>query len=113
LSDDAIAATKQRHNLCFTRRLVATSRDAVAPSYLRSRVLHDVPLPRVSLSPAGADGIEEKDRSMLAFLLGMAGPENTGMPRDVFRVVVDFLMPTWDPLRRENTGAALIVPPTK
>ena len=48
------------------RRLVTISRNAVAPSYLQSRVLHDVPLPRVSLSPAGSDGIEEKDRSMLA-----------------------------------------------
>ena len=82
------------------RRLVTTN--AVVPSYLQSRVLHDVPLPRVSLSPAGS-GIEEKDRSLLAFLLGMAGPENTGMPRDVFRVLLDFLMPTWDPLRREKT----------
>ena len=85
------------------RRLVTISRNAVAPSYLRSRVLHDVPLPRVELMPAGSDGIEETDRSMLASLLGMGG---AGMPRDVFRVVLDLLMPTWDPLRREKTGAA-------
>jgi len=91
------------------RRLVTTSRNTVAPSYIRSRVLHDLPLPCVELTPAGSDGIEEKDRSMLAFLLGIdGGPENTGMPRDVFRVVLDLLMawPSWDPLRREKTVAA-------
>jgi len=27
------------------------------------------------------------------------------MPRDVFRVVMDLLMPTWDPLGRKNAGA--------
>ena len=44
---------------------------------------------------------------MLAFLLGIdGGPENTGMPRDVFRVVLDLVMPSWDPLRREKTVAA-------
>jgi len=45
-------------------------------------------------------------RSMLAFLFGMdGGPENMGMPRDVLRVVVDLLMPTWDPLRRKHDDA--------
>jgi len=85
------------------RRLVAVSRSRVPPSYLRSRVLHGLPFPYVALMPARSNEIEEKDRSMLAFLLGMGGgPDNTGMPRDVFRVVLDF--PTWDPLRREKTG---------
>ena len=37
----------------------------------------------------------------MAFLLGVEGGlKNEGMPRDVFRVVLDFLMPPWDPLRR-------------
>jgi len=42
---------------------------------------------------------------MLAFLVGMeGGPKGGGMPRDVFRVVLDMLMPTWDPLRRGVAG---------
>ena len=40
-----------------------------------------------------------KFRGVMAFLLGMGGgPKGYGMPRDVFRVVLDFLMPSWDPL---------------
>lgn len=39
-------------------------------------------------------------RSMLGFLVGLEGK---GMPRDVFRdVLMDFLMPVWDPLRRKR-----------
>jgi len=35
------------------------------------------------------------------------GPENTGMPRDVFRgVFMDLLMPTWDPLRQGGWDGA-------
>jgi hypothetical protein len=42
-----------------------------------------------------------KFRTMLNFLLGIGGgPEGGGMPRDVFRVVLDLLMPAWDPLRK-------------
>lgn len=42
-----------------------------------------------------------KLRTVLAFFVGMGGgPKDEGMPRDVFRVVLDFLMPSWDPLRR-------------
>ena len=49
-----------------------------------------------------------KFRTMMAFLLGMeGGPKNTGMPRDVFRVVMDLLMPSWDPLRCKGTGTGL------
>jgi hypothetical protein len=46
----------------------------------------------------------------MAFLLEVVGGwKNTGMPRDVFRVMLDLLMPTWDPLRRKSAGAALPV----
>ena len=45
----------------------------------------------------------------LAFVLGMkGGPGNAGVPRDIFLVVLDLLMPTWDPLRRRG---ALTGPP--
>ena len=43
----------------------------------------------------------------MAFLLGMEGGwKSAGMLRGVFRVVLDLLMPSWDPLRRRNAGAA-------
>ena len=63
-------------------------------------------MPRVTLTPvAGKEG-GSTFRSMVAFLLGMeGGPENTGMPRDMYRVVLDLLNPTWDPLRRGSGGA--------
>ena len=32
------------------------------------------------------------------------GPKGEGMPRDVFRVVLDLVMPFWDPLRRGIVG---------
>ena len=45
---------------------------------------------------------------MLAFLLGMkGGPAGEGIPRDVFRIVLDLLMPSWDPLRRKDSSAGL------
>ena len=36
----------------------------------------------------------------MAFLLGVKVGATEGMPRDVFLLVLDFLMPSWDPLRR-------------
>jgi hypothetical protein len=101
--------------LVKARRLVTVSRNTVAPFYLQRRVVDGLPLPRVALAPmaAGSDENEEEEeeegrtfRSMLAFVFGMeGGPENMGMPRDVLRVVVDLLMPTWDPLRRKHDDA--------
>lgn len=35
------------------------------------------------------------------------GPDGVGMPRDVFRVVLDILIPIWDPLKRKNAGTGL------
>lgn len=62
-------------------------------------------LRRVVLTPVtgGRDEEDEegsKIHSYFTFLLGVGGPKGEGMPRDVFRVVMDFLMPAWDPLRR-------------
>jgi len=67
----------------------------------------------VVLTPVMDDHIDEEEeeeekgeeynklRMLVAFLLGMeGGPEGGGMPQDVFRVVLDLLMPSWDPLRR-------------
>jgi hypothetical protein len=65
-------------------------------------------LPHVALAPltGGQDGEEgRKLQITLAFLLGVeGGPEGEGMPRDIFRVVLDMLMPRWDPLRRGLAG---------
>ena len=53
------------------------------------------------------DEESRKLRTLMASLLRVEdGWENAGMPRDVFRVVLDLLMPSWDPLRRKNAGAA-------
>lgn len=62
-------------------------------------------MPRVELVPVrgGNKKGRKKCGNLLAVLLGMeGGPNGEGMPRDVFRVVLDFLMPSWDPLQRER-----------
>lgn len=84
----------------------------MAPSYLQGRVAGGQPLPQVQLVPVAGRNTRmteerRKLRTLMAFLLAMEGGwENAGMPRDVFRVVLDLLMPTWDPLRRKNAGPA-------
>ena len=78
------------------------------PSYIQDRVARSEPLPRVTLVPVTAGNKRPKKRrkfrSMLGFILGMNGwPKGEGMPCDVFRgVLMDFLMPAWDPLRRKR-----------
>jgi len=79
---------------------------------MQGRVARGEPLPQVAVVPVtGGDKRAKKRRqfrTMLAFLVGMrVGPEGKGMPRDVFRVVLDLLMPTWDPLRRGVAGAEM------
>lgn len=64
---------------------------------------HRVVLPRKAKCNHYDDGEESrKVRAMLGFVVGLeGGPEGKGMPRDVFRgVLMDLLMPVWDPLRR-------------
>jgi len=82
---------------------------ASPPSSLQGRVACGLPLPRVALAPMTNDLDDEEDeeksrcelRTMVAWLMGV---ECGGMPRDVFRVVLDLLMPFWDPLRRKAQG---------
>ena len=89
------------------RRLVVTAiRNTVAPSCLQARVARGQPLPRlllrrVMLTPmvGGPDEDEEGEKgrklhSLYAFLFGLGGPKGKSMPRDVFRVVMDLLMPS-------------------
>jgi len=87
------------------RLVVATSNNTAAtPSYLQARVVGGRPLPRVELVAVGRKKRANRRRkfsAMLALFLGIKdGPHNEGMPRDVFRVVMGFVMPSWDPLRR-------------
>jgi len=100
--------------LVKARRLaVAAHRNTVAPSCLQVRVARGQPLPWVALVPLmngqteGEDegeGEEEEDRKLRTTLAFLCGVGRESMPRDVFRVVMDLLMPSWDPLRRKNTG---------
>ena len=104
--------------LVKVRRLAAVSRNAEAPSYLHGCVARGQPLLWVQLprampprkSTSGQNKRLKEDcklRNLVAVLLGMeGGPKGEGMPRDVFWVVLDLLMPTWDPLRCKNAVAA-------
>ena len=96
--------------LVKARRLaVSADSNAAPPSYMQGRVGRGEPLPQVAVVPVtGRVKKRRQFRTMLAFLVGMrVGPEGKGMPRDVFRVVLDLLMPTWDPLRRGVAGAEM------
>ena len=92
--------------LVKARRLVVATTRTPAPSFLQGRVASGLPLPVVTLA-VETDGQNNNDdnaedrklRTMLTLLVGMEGRD---MPRDVFRVVLDLLMPFWDPLRRKT-----------
>lgn len=94
------------------RRLIvnATRNNALMPSYLQARIAQGQPVPQVMLlrtepprTVNSGHGEEcRKLRILMAFLVGMAGG---GMPQEVFRVVMELLMPSWDPLRRGVAGA--------
>lgn len=97
--------------LVQARRIFAVSTsNAMVPSYLQGRVARGQALARVNLTPITGANKSTKERrrklrTMLAFMCGIrGGPKGEGMPRDVFRVVLNMLMPTWDPLRRGNVG---------
>jgi len=103
LLDQAPDAEKASLLVKSRRLAVATISNIVAPSCLQSGVARDEPLPRLALTPVTVqqnndedDGEEgHKFRILVAFVLGMEGGwENMGMPRDVFRVVMDLLMPS-------------------
>jgi len=108
------------------RLVVATISNVIAPSCLQNRAARGEPLSHVELRKKGRSAFRalgtllcwkrggpnevetEADnfRIMLAFLPGLkGGPAGEGMPRDVFRIVLDLLMPSWDPLRRKDSSA--------
>ena len=113
LLEEHVLEAEKSSLLVRARRIEFVSRNDAAPSYLQGRVLPSLPLPRVMLQQIrvpnkavkkGRDARGEerrKLRNLVAFLIGMeGGPKGEGMPRDIFPVVMDFIMPPWDPLRR-------------
>jgi hypothetical protein len=64
----------------------------------------------VALIPQ-TDGEGEEGLNLRIALAFMCGVGREGMPRDVFRVVMDLLMPSWDPLRRKIGGTGMGLAP--
>jgi len=85
----------------------------VSASTPQGRVARSQLLPRMGIAGQNDDegGEGRKLRTTLAFLVGIrGGPWGEGMPRDVFRLELDLLMPSWDPLRR---GIIVAGPPVQ
>lgn len=95
--------------LAKVRRLVMATTSATTLSFLQGRVVRRVSLPRVTLArlKRGQKGDNEKAkgklRTMLAWLVGL---ERRSAPADVFGLVLDLLMPVWDPLRYQAPWSA-------
>lgn len=102
--------------LVLARRLVvASTSTGVVPSYLQHRVIKGQPLSHVSIMPDVLDHNDEDDeegrkfRNLLAFLVGKGGgPDGKVLPAGVFRMVLDLLMPPWDPQRKHGKGMHLL-----
>lgn len=102
LLEHALAEAEKASLLVNARRLaVAANGNIVAPSCLQAWVVQGQPLPRIALAtPMDGQNDGEKDeeegkesrrlRTTLAFMCGLG---REGMPRDVFRVVLELLMP--------------------
>ena len=114
LHEQALTEAEKASLLVKARRIaVAATSNAVAPSCLQARVARGQPFPRVTLMPLPGgqnegeveeEGEGEEGRKLRITLAFMCGVGREGMPRNVFRVVMDLLMPSWDPLRRKNGG---------
>jgi hypothetical protein len=113
LLEQALADAEVSSLLVKARRLVVASTSNAKRSCLEGRMARGESLPRVELRKLALQrtltgGLSEEAkkwynfRSMIVFLLEMGGgPKGEGMPRDVFRgLLMDLLMPVWDPLRR-------------
>jgi len=116
LFEDALAEAEKASLLVKARRLTvaASTSTAAVPSYVQRRVAQGRPLPHVALAPVvgkqkkrGADKEGEEARKLRTALGFMWGLEREGMPRDVFRTVMDLVVPSWDPLRRKNADTKL------
>jgi hypothetical protein len=89
----------------------AASSTALTSSCLKQCVACGQPLPHVEVAAVtGANkNTKEKRRqfsNIMAFLVGMGmGPKGAGIQRGVFRVVLNYVMPIWDPLRGGIVGS--------
>jgi len=94
----------------LARSLVIVANAVIAPSYLKGRLARGQILPRIALvllTTGQSDHDAEEHHlfhRLMTFVLGMGGGPGGGIPRDVFRVVMDLLMPKSDPLRRGVVG---------
>ena len=116
LFEYALAEAEKASLLVKARRLIvaASTSTTAAPSYVQRRVAQGQPLPHVALAPVvgqlkgkGADKEGEEARKFRTTLAYMCRLGREGMPRDVFRAVMDLVMPLWDPLRRKNAESKL------
>ena len=107
----ALVEAEKASLLVKARRLTvaATTSTAAAPSYVQRRMARGQPLPHVALAPVAgqqnglcADEEAKEARKLQTTLAFMCGLGREGMPRDVLRVVMDLLMPSWNPLRRKS-----------
>jgi len=116
LLEQALTEAEKTWLLVKARRLaVAANSNTVAPSCLQSRAAQGKPLPGVTLVSVmrghnDGEDEEEESRKLRTTLAFMCWVGREGMPQDVFRVVVDLLMPSWDPLRRGIAGAGQPLP---
>lgn len=119
----AMGRTEATLLLVNTCRLVFPETDTAAQlRYVRTKITKLRPVPQVVLwkvlrkgevrhrvtevrhrvTAATHDTDEEglKVRNLMTFVIGLGGgPRGAGMPPDVFRIVMDYTMPSWDPLR--------------
>ena len=112
LLEQTLADAEKAALLVKARRLaLAATNNTVVPSCLQARLAGRHPLPVVGLVPLtvdpsnGEDEHGEEGRKLRTTLAFMCGLGREAMPRDVFRVVMDLLMPSWDPHRRKDAGA--------
>jgi hypothetical protein len=105
LLEQSLADSKKAWLLVKACRLVVSSSSIATSSCMKDPATRGDPVPV-------AGGLNDENegycklQSMVAFLVGVkGGPKGEGMPRDVFRIVMDLLMPSWDPLRR---GVAIL-----
>jgi hypothetical protein len=111
LLEQTLADAEKAALLVKARRLaLAATNSTVVPSCLQARLAGRHPLPVVGLVPLtdgqvdGEDEHGEEDRKRRTTLAFMCGLGREAMPQDVFRVVMDLLMPFWDPHRRKDAG---------
>jgi len=75
----------------------------------RARPSFIEPVPGTTTIPRSLANKEQQSQAAenngeLRFMAFLTGVEGGGMPRDVFRIVVYFVMPPWDPLRPKPQG---------